>query len=423
MTTMKNGSVAGPTTVAFTDLRALTRLVAAIPIVLACVSQAHANDAPEIVRQIAGQSGHTVWQITRPRVNQRSTEYPQIGFVPGSTVVVHATGCVQHGGKGKTTTLYADPAGDDADRYHHGQIGIPGAFVGLQFFEAAQPTVYTIPATATLQANAHLTLGYTDKNSGAYKDNGYEGLDSGPYDQCADVAEAQVTIDISPTVPTPAPPATASYTFAIDTVVIRHLRSQHNDTDVLGAGVLVNGTPSDIGEVDVGPWQKGLHPANFKVLVDSVTPVDRINIGYTILNAGHPTAQQTTTLVTGAVSGVLKTVPEVGSLLGAVADGIGSIINFGNPDCDGPVVAGAIPATGAELFAWTHASVPYRRTVSFPGVRSADGCGGDSFYQVTYSIVPGSPDGATGIEPFALKIDARSKVTVAGPHTALLRHP
>lgn len=401
---------------------ALRLIFGAAPIVLAGLSTAYAADGPETVQQVAGPSGHTVWRITRPRVNQRRTEYPQIRFGPDTTVVVDATGCVQHGGQGKTTKLYVDPAGDDADRFYHGEIAIPGATAGLVFFEKAQPTVYTIPAGANLPTDAHLSLGYTDRDAAAYKDNGYKNLDSGNYDQCLDQAEAVVTIDIAPTPPVAAAPATASYAFSIDSVVIRHLRSQHNDTDVLSAGVLIDGTPSDVVQVDGGKWSRGAHPGDLKVLIDSVTPTDRISIGYAILNAGHPTAQQTTTLVTGAISGVLKAVPTVGSLLGAVADGIGSLINLGSPDCDGPVVAGAIPATGQELFLWTHSTQAYRRTVTFPGVRSADGCGGDSFYQVTFSIVPGSPDGATGVEPFSLKIDAHTKAAVGGAQAVLLRH-
>ena len=397
-------------------------LTVALSSALALSSSARASDGPEMVQQIVGAAGHTVWQIIRPRVDRPSTSYPQIRFGPNTTVVVDASGCVQHGGKGKTTKLYVDPAGDDADRFYHGQIAIPGAFAGLQFFEKAQPTVYTIPPGVSIPSDAHLTLGYTDRDGEAYKDNGYKNLDAGNYDQCAGVGEAMVTIDISPTAPLPAPPATASYLFSIDSVVIRHLRSQHNDTDVLGAGILVDGTPSDVGQVTVGKWQNGQHATAFKVLIDSVTPTDRINIGYTIMNAGNPTAQKTTTLVTGSVAGVLGAIPTVGSLLGAITNAIGSIINLGNPDCDGPVVAGAIPATGKELFDWTHAAVPYRRTVTFPGVTSAAGCGGDSFYQVTYSVVPGTPENAAGFESFALKVDARTRAAFAGAHAVLVKH-
>ena len=269
-------------------------------------------------------------------------------------------------------------------------------------------------AGTVLPANAHLTLGYTDDD---YHDNGYKSPDNGTNDQCAGVGEASVTIDIAPTATLPPPPATASYLFTIENVVIRHIRSQHNDTDVIGAGALVDGTPSDVAESEVGKWQDGSHATNFQTLIDSVTPTDRINLGYTIVNAGNPTSQKTADVVTGTISEVVKAVPSVGSLLGAVTDAIGKWIDFANADCDGPVVAGQVAATGAELFVRTHSTQPYRRTVSFPGVDSSAGCGGNSFYEVTYSIVPSNQD-----VPFSLQINVPTLATAVGRQAVLLKH-
>ena len=237
------------------------KLTGAAFVVLLTLASVARADGPEIVERIPGAHGHTVWKITRPRVNQAVTDYDQIQFAPGETVIVEAGGCVQTGGQGATWKRYVDPVGKGSDRLYHGQISIPGATNGLEFFKPFQPTLYTIPANAQfLGGHAHLTLGYTDD---AYADNGYAKPDNGNENQCWQVKDASVVIDISPAAAAGAPPSTASYLFTIENVVIRHLRSKHSDTDILAAGVVVDGTQSDVGSFDAGKWTQGPHPTNF----------------------------------------------------------------------------------------------------------------------------------------------------------------
>ncbi|OOG56201.1 hypothetical protein B0E48_08310 [Rhodanobacter sp. C03] len=262
----------------------------------------------------------------------------------------------------------------------------------------------------------HLALGYVDDN---YKDNGYKHHDNGPNNQCQNVNDASVIVDISTQDSPGNAPATANYLFNLENITIRHLRSKNNDTLDLSAGVMVEGTPSDIANMSAGKFKTGSQGVNFPVLVDSVTPTDRINIAYSVVNAGNPTAQKTTTLVTGIIGQIWQVVPVYGSLLGKVTDAIGSLINIVNPDCDGPVVAGSVPATGAELFEMTHTGSTYRRTLAFPGVDSSPGCGGNSYYEVTYSITPTSQ---LQPEDVVLKVNALTKATVIGPRGVLLKH-
>jgi hypothetical protein len=389
------------------------KIAAAIFLAFGFSSLAQA-DTDQLVQQLAGPAGHTIWLITRPTITQARTTYPQIQFSAGESVVVTASGCANPGGQGSTSTRYVDPLGNDAGM-HHGQISIPGATQGLVSFTPAQPTWYEIPAGAQMGSPAYLTLGYVDDN---YKDNGYKHHDNGSGNQCQNVNDATVTVDISPASSAGSAPATANYLFDVENVTIRHLRSKNNDTLDLSAGVMVNGTPSDVGNLSLGKLQAGSHAVNFPVLIDSVAPADRINIAYSGLNAGHPTDQKTVSLVTGIIGQIWQVVPVYGSLLGKVTDAIGSLINIANPDCDGPVVAGSVPATGTELFQMTHSGSTYRRTLSFPGVDSSAGCGGNSYYEVTYSVTP-----TTQLQPEAvvLKVDALTKAAAVGKRAILMR--
>ncbi len=141
-----------------------------------------------------------------------------------------------------------------------------------------------------------------------------------------------------------------------------------------------------------------------------------------MVNAGDPSSQATTSEVTGIVSKVASVVPVYGSVLSAVVTGVGDVINFFNPDCDGPVVADAVLASGADLALWTQ-SGPYTRTIGFPGVNSATGCGSNSYYEVTYTIARSN----AGPQPYSLpvrgmQLNAQSPVSAKfGSQTRVFR--
>jgi hypothetical protein len=70
------------------------------------------------------------WTIKRPEVRQRLTEYPEIVFYPGESVLISARGCVNVKGEGKRGNdwrRYVDPEGTDTDRSFHGTVWVPGA--------------------------------------------------------------------------------------------------------------------------------------------------------------------------------------------------------------------------------------------------------------------------------------------------------
>ncbi len=78
--------------------------------------------------------------------------------------------------------------------------------------------------------------------------------------------------------------------------------------------------------------------------------------------------------------------PVIGSLLGSLAgwllDKLGGIVFA---DCDGLVAAEQLAMTGVELYLKTD-GVSLTGTTSHPGTDSADGFGGNSQYEVTWTI-------------------------------------
>jgi hypothetical protein len=81
-------------------------------------------------------------------------------------------------------------------------------------------------------------------------------------------------------------------------------------------------------------------------------------------------------------------VPLIGSALGALSGFlVGEAWGILFPNCDGPVAASMFVYSGAELKAGTANGKPMMTTVNYPGTDSADGCGDNSNYNATYTVV------------------------------------
>ncbi len=72
----------------------------------------------------------TIWRIDQPDIRLRMKEYPQIRFQPGDQVLIHAGGCCQTGGRGRTWKRYVDPIGENTDRLYHGLVSVDTAESG-----------------------------------------------------------------------------------------------------------------------------------------------------------------------------------------------------------------------------------------------------------------------------------------------------
>ena len=95
------------------------RRVLAPVIVLAMSQLVEVRALAETFDEISSWRGDntTVYRIDRPNVTRSATSYPSIVFSPGDRVTIHAGGCVQTGGSGKTWKRYLDPRGDSSRRF------------------------------------------------------------------------------------------------------------------------------------------------------------------------------------------------------------------------------------------------------------------------------------------------------------------
>jgi hypothetical protein len=82
-------------------------------------------------------------------------------------------------------------------------------------------------------------------------------------------------------------------------------------------------------------------------------------------------------------------VPVIGTALGAIAGWlVGEVTGLLTANCDGPVAAEQPAFKGLELWNRTHApGNAFTHTTYHPGIDSAHGCGSNSQYSVTWSIM------------------------------------
>jgi hypothetical protein len=180
---------------------------------IAAQSQLHCDDLPGGVRR---------WTITRPEVRQRLTEYPDIVFNPGESVLISARGCVNvQGGTGKRRKgndwrRYVDPDGPSTDRSYHGTVWVPGARIvrdGQQLLTpvgTAPVRISSIAGSWDAPTNSELLVIPENPPTNATLRLGYEvgvnrSLPSDPYGrrapsghQCAHADNAEVVVTIIP---------------------------------------------------------------------------------------------------------------------------------------------------------------------------------------------------------------------------------
>ncbi len=110
-------------------------------------------------------NGDRYWTITRPAINQRLTDYPDITFKPGQIVsIVDVHGYVNVGAATNKWKKYDAPEDDfwsterDIDRLYHGLIWIPGA----RLYRSGQ--TFSVPAgTAPVRILGVRNPGETDE--------------------------------------------------------------------------------------------------------------------------------------------------------------------------------------------------------------------------------------------------------------------
>jgi len=195
-----------------------------------------------------------------------------------------------------------------------------------------------------------------------------------------------------PPPPPPPPFYPSSYVFILSQFHIDNTRALHEDTDTVSFGVKIgNAMMGDPQIKHMGDVDNGDHPVNLQfgpVLIDN--PATPVSINYAIVNAHDPESDTDKALI----EGIKKLADAVLAYFGASAwatianqfvDFFGGLI-FGGL-CDGPVAADQIQLTGGNLHELTARFNTHTETRAYPGTDSSVGCGSNSFYTVTWTIV------------------------------------
>ena len=201
------------------------------------------------------------------------------------------------------------------------------------------------------------------------------------------------------------------YDFSLDEFEIQNVRSQSYDTDFVGFALRVGDTEypaqvKEMGDIDEGTYYVGL---KFQGVEIPDLYQTRVALAITILNSGYGD--------TGGVAAALKdgmhelinwawedlvgrargpgTVPATVfavflTVVGFIIDWtVGLVIDLLFANCDGPVVADVIALNGHSLRWLTQDDKQmYRETNTYPGYDSPAGCGSNSVYTATWSVLP-----------------------------------
>jgi len=181
-----------------------------------------------------------------------------------------------------------------------------------------------------------------------------------------------------------------AYVLSLDKFHIDNTRAPHEDTDhvsfAMKMGDQMMGDPliSHTGNVNNGDHPVGLHFGPF-VIANPATP---ILFNYQIVNSGHQNQGDIEKALFDGASALSKVAFSSGSPWAVAASVAIDILKaMFDLDCDGPVAIDQIPATGTDLINWTTGTDMYSESRVYPGTDSHWGCGGNSSYTVTWSVI------------------------------------
>jgi hypothetical protein len=219
-----------------------------------------------------------------------------------------------------------------------------------------------------------------------------------------------------------------TYSFYLDSFQIYNTRSWHEDTNTVGFGIAIGGMPEQlqtrfIGDCNNGVFWVGLSFNSIPVYDDSI-----VVLSYSIQNiaeGGDRAVRQVADVVgrmlsaglqsaaTAVANGVLVGTTagaaadvlalEVGSILGlsvatpvlgpaiGLAVGAAALKGWGMlfADCDGPVATAMHIFTGGDIKRMLDGKSAVSISEDNPGLDSPHGCGSNSQYRTTWSIVRG----------------------------------
>jgi uncharacterized protein with LGFP repeats len=180
------------------------------------------------------------------------------------------------------------------------------------------------------------------------------------------------------------------YVVSLDKFHIANTRSVHNDTDHvnfslrMGSAAMPESLTRDTGDVNNGDHPVGLCFGPFAIQ----DPTAPILFNYQVLNSSADNGKIKAAFEAAAIalagsSAVTGNWWAAGALV--LARYGADLILPGH--CDGPVAADQVSVTGADLINWTQGEGIYAETRLYPGIDSPTGCGSNSQYSVTWSVI------------------------------------
>lgn len=199
------------------------------------------------------------------------------------------------------------------------------------------------------------------------------------------------------------------YTFVVESFVIHDTRAAHNDTLTLSHSAFVDGDMVAYRTLHMGDFDNGEYsPADYApdngglngVVIND--PTAKTAFIFQLVNAGNvpdgsltgrlaATADQLAGITAGlAGAGAADAGAAVSSPFfagGLILEAFATLWSWLDADCDGPVAADQISGPRYWLDARTdNSSQTIRFTQNYPGTDSPTGCGGNSNYDVTWSL-------------------------------------
>jgi len=201
------------------------------------------------------------------------------------------------------------------------------------------------------------------------------------------------------------------YTFTVEEFIVHDTRATHNDTLALSYTAYVNGDAVGNRVIHLGDFDNGefstsdyvpsdVGPSLAPVVVND--PAAKAAFIFQLVNAGNvpsgalsgrlaATADQLAGITAGlagaGAASISAAVLTTAFPLGLLLEGFANLWSWLTVDCDGPVAVDQISGPRYVLDAWTDNPIrTFRTRRSYAGTDSATGCGGNSNYEVIWSL-------------------------------------
>jgi hypothetical protein len=183
-------------------------------------------------------------------------------------------------------------------------------------------------------------------------------------------------------------PPTNAYRIVLDQFHIDNTRALDEDTDVVAFQGTLDGQDLPMQNLSTGDVDNGDHLINLQFGPIEVKMPSQLELRFAIVNSGNANGKA----FRDGVDNALKAAAGIATPLSAP---VGAGIAFAETiwhlltgiDCDGPVAGDFLSASGEDLaqltINWPHI---FRITRGYPGTDSADGCGSNSQYSVSWYV-------------------------------------